>query len=120
MTEQQVLEALEEEMSKHGLLDEGWTYGIHHRKNQVGVCSDDMRLIQISHKYAAANPDQAIIIVIRHEIAHAIVGDWHGHDEVWRSCCLRIGGDGQQYFSGFNASRTGKQTPIHLSCDAGR
>ena len=120
MSEDQVLLACEQEMEKHGLLDRGWTYGIHHHRNQVGVCSDDRKMIAISHKYAASNTEYAIIMVIRHEIAHALVGGWHDHDEVWRQCCLRIGGNGQEYFYGFDASKTGKQTVIHLGCDSGR
>lgn len=34
-------------------------------------------------------------LVILHEIAHAMVGTSHGHDEVWKKKCLEIGGDGK-------------------------
>lgn len=28
---------------------------------------------------------------ILHEVAHALVGPGHGHDEVWKATCLEVG-----------------------------
>lgn len=34
-----------------------------------------------------------------HEVAHAIAGAWHGHDDVWRMIDKRLGGTGERTHS---------------------
>lgn len=43
--------------------------------------------------------DEEIINTIRHEMAHAIVGVNHGHDNVWRRKHIELGGNGERTYS---------------------
>ena len=52
--------------------------------------------LQISISVAAMEDDALFWDTIRHEYAHAVVylthpGERHGHDEVWKTVCRRIG-----------------------------
>ena len=51
--------------------------------------------IEIAGKLLSAGTDQEVIDVIYHEVAHALVGiethEKHGHDQVFRNMCARIG-----------------------------
>jgi hypothetical protein len=98
MKPQEVLDLLESEMEKNGLLAEGWTYGLDGTRMQFGVCSDTRRYIGISRRLATINPDHHTRLCILHEIAHALVGTQHNHDRVWAECCVRIGGDGKEFY----------------------
>jgi len=84
-------------MERHGLLEQGWSYQLDNYSKQFGVCCENRRLISVSKKLAAINPPNETRNTILHEIAHALVGCWHWHDEVWVSCFLRIGGDGKEF-----------------------
>lgn len=37
--------------------------------------------------------------IVLHEIAHAIVGNRHNHDKVWKDCCINLGGNGKRYYN---------------------
>lgn len=49
-------------------------------------------------KYINANLNnvEAIKRTVLHEVAHAIVGASHNHDEVWVNCCKSIGGNSRR------------------------
>jgi predicted SprT family Zn-dependent metalloprotease len=80
-------------MARHGL--RGWEFGFNRRKRQLGICYDPHRglpgRIELSIYFVEKNPDEEIRDTILHEIAHALVGTHHGHDEVWQAKCLEIG-----------------------------
>lgn len=40
----------------------------------------------------------AIKSIVLHEIAHAIVGNCHNHDKVWKECCINLGGNGKRLY----------------------
>jgi predicted SprT family Zn-dependent metalloprotease len=42
--------------------------------------------------------DEEILNTITHEMAHAIVGVHHGHDNVWRRKHIELGGNGERTF----------------------
>jgi len=56
-------------------------------------------LIQLSRDYVALNDIDMVRNTILHEIAHAMVGCQHAHNNVWRRQFIAIGGDGSRTVS---------------------
>ncbi|HEY9676922.1 MAG TPA: SprT-like domain-containing protein [Drouetiella sp.] len=69
----------------------GWDVRLNKNKRQLGVCRENIKRIELSEHYVTMNTREMVIDTILHEIAHAIVGVQHGHDEVWKEMCRRIG-----------------------------
>ena len=48
---------------------------------------------KFNNKYLASFKDNEDNIkdTVLHEIAHAIAGNHHHHDAVWKSCCIAVG-----------------------------
>lgn len=80
-------------MFKHGL--HGWTFAFDGAKKRAGFCcyphGSNPGGIRLSVHYCERNDEQAITDTILHEIAHALVGPGHGHNETWRKQCVAIG-----------------------------
>lgn len=80
-------------MARHGLAD--WAFGFNSNKRRAGVCRYPARRrpgrIELSKHYVLRNPGHDVLDTILHEIAHALVGHGHGHDEVWRAKCVEVG-----------------------------
>ncbi len=76
-------------LTHHGLT--GWTFAWNRRKTAMGLCRYQDRRIELSAYFVARNPVAEIHDTLLHEIAHALVGEGHGHDEVWQAKCLEIG-----------------------------
>ena len=74
-----------------GELAPGWEFGFDLAKVRAGVCRPSERRIEISVSYCLRAGREAVEKTILHEIAHAIVGIDHGHDEVWKRTAVRIG-----------------------------
>ena len=82
-------------LHKHGL-DHDWTFKFNRMVNNAGLCKHSVQTIFIGKPYATFVRDiEAVKNTLLHEIAHAIAGPRHGHDEVWRQIFLRIGGNGK-------------------------
>ncbi|MFO0800022.1 MAG: SprT-like domain-containing protein [Gemmataceae bacterium] len=80
-------------MAQHGLAD--WQFGFNTNKRRAGVCRYPTRTrpgrIELSKHYVLRNPADEVRDTILHEIAHALVGHGHGHDEVWKAKCVEVG-----------------------------
>lgn len=80
-------------MAQHGLTE--WQFGFNFNKRRAGVCRYPSRgkpgRIELSKHYILRNPADAVRDTILHEIAHALVGHGHGHDEVWKAKCVEVG-----------------------------
>jgi hypothetical protein len=75
----------------------GWTIGMDHAKLRLGRCDQGKKKITIS-KHLLRGPtcdEQKMRNTILHEMAHAIVGASHGHNEVWKTMARKIGCDGK-------------------------
>lgn len=80
----------------------GWNFGFH-LNPRPGNCDHTKQKISLWDKLVDRSDDPATVReVILHEIAHALVGAGHGHDEVWQAKALQIGASGKQYFVGSN------------------
>jgi predicted SprT family Zn-dependent metalloprotease len=81
-------------MYAHGLSN--WRFNWNDRKAGFGVCKYKGRTIELSRHLTPLRPFKEVVNTILHEIAHALVGSGHGHDWVWRSKFIEIGGDGSR------------------------
>jgi predicted SprT family Zn-dependent metalloprotease len=81
-------------MREHGL--DGWSIVADRAKTRAGVCRFARRQIGISGPLTALHSEDEVRDTLLHEIAHALVGPEHGHDEVWRSTAVRIGCSGER------------------------
>ena len=75
---------------------EGWSFQFDHAMKRAGCCNYQTRVISLAHAYAQAAPDEAIDDTLLHEIAHALVGQAHGHDQVWQATAVALGCSGQR------------------------
>jgi predicted SprT family Zn-dependent metalloprotease len=75
--------------SRHGLPD--WSLGFNRGKRAMGWCLYGSRTIELSVHFVERNSAEVIRDTLLHEIAHALVGEGHGHDVVWKRKCLEIG-----------------------------
>jgi predicted SprT family Zn-dependent metalloprotease len=69
----------------------GWSFAFNRRKTEMGLCLYATRAIELSLHFVQMNPEEIIRDTLLHEIAHALVGPGHGHDEVWKQKCLEVG-----------------------------
>lgn len=77
-------------LASHGLHD--WGFAFNRRKQAMGLCIYRRRTIELSiHLVERDNSWEEIRDTILHEIAHALVGPEHGHDQVWKRKCIEIG-----------------------------
>ncbi|MFI7587086.1 SprT-like domain-containing protein [Spongisporangium articulatum] len=81
-------------MARHGLL--GWSLVFDNAKTRAGICRQDRRQIGLSRVLTALHDEAEVRDTVLHEIAHALVGVEHGHDEVWRAQARRIGCTGRR------------------------
>src|SRR4051812_50225210 len=75
-------------LDEHGLAD--WRVVFDRAKRRAGVCRPGTRETGLSGPLTALHPESEVRDTLLHEIAHALVGPRHGHDEVWRATAGRI------------------------------
>jgi hypothetical protein len=90
-------------MKQHGLAAE-WTFRFHARWNG-NICCHAKKLITIGMPRALGCDISEVRFILSHEIAHALVGPGHDHDDVWRAKDLSIGGKGERYLDDEAESR---------------
>lgn len=76
-------------LALHGLHE--WRFQFNHRKRTLGLCKYRTKTIELSIYYATHGEEKDIIDTIKHEIAHALVGTGHGHNDVWRAMAIKVG-----------------------------
>lgn len=74
----------------------GWEVEFDGAKRRAGVCRFATRTIGISAPLAAIHDEWEVRDTILHEIAHALAGPRHGHDEHWRRIAVSLGSSGQR------------------------
>lgn len=84
------------EFTGRGALKSGWTFGFDLAPSRAGVCRYSERRIDLSVSYCLAATRVEIEDTILHEVAHAIVGPRHNHDEVWKAKAREIGCVGER------------------------
>jgi predicted SprT family Zn-dependent metalloprotease len=81
-------------LAHHGLT--GWSFQFDQGRKRAGCCQYATQVISLSYAFAQQAPEAEITDTILHEIAHALVGKAHNHDEVWRTKAQEIGCSGRR------------------------
>ena len=81
-------------MAQHGLDD--WHFVFDNARARFGVCRPARREIGLSRRLTVSSTEDEVRNTLLHEIAHALVGPEHGHDEVWRAKAVSLGSDGRR------------------------
>ena len=82
-----------QKLMEYELLD--WHFGFDLAQNRGGVCRYGRKEITLSVTYCLNASRDEVIDTVLHEIAHAMVGPGHQHDNVWRKAALKIGCNGE-------------------------
>ena len=72
-------------------LKKGWKFAFDLAPVRGGICRYKEKLIALSVTYCLKASKEEIVDTILHEIAHAITGPNHAHDEAWKTVARRIG-----------------------------
>ncbi len=72
-------------------LKKGWKFGFDLARVRAGVCKYEEKRISLSVTYCLKASKEEIVDTILHEIAHAIAGPTHRHDDTWKTVARRIG-----------------------------
>lgn len=83
-------------LAEHGLA--GWTFAFDRARVRAGACHHHDRRITLSPHLTRLHDETQVRETLLHEIAHALVGPRHGHDEVWRAQALAIGSTGRRCY----------------------
>lgn len=84
-------------METNGLTQKGWKFKFDNAVKRFGYCSSK-GIISVSAPLTAVNSEAEVKNTILHEIAHAIAGNHHDHDNYWQTVCKNIGGDGKRCY----------------------
>lgn len=84
-------------MDEHGLT--GWGLAFDRARVRAGACHHATRRITLSPAITAAHDRAQVRETVLHEVAHALVGPRHAHDEVWRARARAIGASGDRCYA---------------------
>ncbi len=87
----------EDLLDHHGLRD--WAIVYDNAKRRAGICRFDRREIGLSAPLTRLHDEHDVRDTILHEVAHALAGPRHGHDETWRRIARTIGCSGERRMS---------------------
>lgn len=88
---QQALVRGSELLVQHGIGD--WRVSFHRKRRVLADCNHMKKTIRYSLHFITIATKEQLEGVTLHEIAHALVGVQHGHDNVFRRKVLELGGD---------------------------
>jgi SprT-like family len=74
-----------------GLADVGWTFGFDRAKRRFGLCHYMNQKITVSAFSLPHRTEDDVRQTLLHEVAHALVGGGHGHDDVWLAQARALG-----------------------------
>lgn len=73
-----------------------WKFKFDHSTRRAGCCNYRDQTLSISFELARNASDADIRDTLLHEIAHALVGQKHNHDAVWKATAQKIGCSGER------------------------
>lgn len=73
------------------LTQAGWSIALDERTRVLGHCCYKDKVITLSVLHVEQHDEKDILNTIRHEIAHALVGPGHNHDERWQAYARIVG-----------------------------
>ena len=83
-------------LNEYKLFEKGWSFRFDRAKRRAGCCRHSKKEITLAKAYAEQEELKEIKNTILHEIAHALVGPKHGHNEIWKQKALEIGCDAER------------------------
>jgi hypothetical protein len=86
-------------MAKHGLRPGqagGWSFKWGNAAKVGGTCSYKTRTLRFSAPLFSLWTTAQAVDLIKHEIAHALAGEGHHHDEIWWKIARDIGATGSR------------------------
>lgn len=84
-----LLDQAREIMDRHGL--QSWRLVMDDARRRLGCCKYNRKTITLSRRHLETSQEADVVDTILHEVAHALVGPNNGHNNVWRSMCVKIG-----------------------------
>jgi predicted SprT family Zn-dependent metalloprotease len=84
---------IEELLAQHGV--DSWAVVFDNAVRRRGQTNYDKKEISLSIPITVNNPIEQVRNTILHEVAHVLVGQGHGHDNVWRTKAVEIGCTGE-------------------------
>ena len=78
-------------LRKYKLWEQGWRTNFTKVTNYIALCDHTNKRIIISIPHLNARSEAELTDTVLHEVAHALVGPGHGHDEVWQAKAIEIG-----------------------------
>lgn len=76
-------------LDEHGLTD--WKVEWDRAKRRAGQCRHDSKKITLSATLAKIYPPAVMVDVVLHEVAHALAGPKHKHDQHWKRIAVSLG-----------------------------
>ena len=90
MDRNQAAEYARKQLSNNGLDD--WSVRLStSERGYMGLCSYQDKCIILNAHHIDINPEFGVYDTILHEVAHALVGPNHGHDEEWKAKAKELG-----------------------------
>jgi predicted SprT family Zn-dependent metalloprotease len=77
-------------LTQYRLTHADWKFEIDNAQQRMGCCQYKRKVISFSKHFIYSDWSE-IEDTLLHEVAHALVGRGHGHDEVWKSMAARLG-----------------------------
>ncbi len=104
MDRSDAIKLLRSSLDTHGLTN--WKIRLNQNPNApfLGLCSHKDKCIILNAHHVDQHPEKELRNTILHEVAHAIVGPGHAHDEVWAAKAKEIGCDNVQPCANFSLS----------------
>lgn len=90
MSEREIAQLAYELLDENGVEDYSVTFS-KRLTRVIGRCDYVRRELTFASKIAAINDRSLMDDVVRHEVAHAVVGRGHGHDATWKAAARRLG-----------------------------
>ncbi len=91
---EEIVQLAQELLAHHQLAQ--WSFQFDNGTKRAGCCHYDRQVISVSYEFAKRAPTAEVRDTLLHEIAHALVGKAHHHDDVWRAKALAIGCSGRR------------------------
>ncbi len=97
----------ENKLKETGLSQKGWTFVWDNKAlRRYGQCRYNFKEIGVTKRLVAINKISDSEDVVLHELAHALVGRGHGHDDTWKIMCRKVGAVPERcYRSEFNGGK---------------
>lgn len=93
MTREQTTRRLRELLDENGLTEWKIRIATSVNKPYLGLCDHNNKTIFINGLSVDTHPDSELENTLRHEVAHALVGPGHSHDETWQAKAKELGCD---------------------------